>query len=315
MSWTSSANYPRPRRSRCRGITGTPSRPSPVTCKPPPNRPGQPRRNHGNPLPTGPPSHGDPFPRTPGSAGITGNLPTPSPRHMGLRPTPPGHPSQPALRETACHGPVNSVQRPSHIRLNALSTPPDAYQHVHRLVNDLSTARGKSWEGLPETSPGGLATSWPGGCPVVQCQSRGAGCRCTGVQWSRSAQVLIRTRAHLTFRFYFHPRTAIFRLQNAPCLRQTCPLRFKTPSGGVQDESRARNRSSESRASDRTRGPPRPWRAGRPKNFQFSSPLPRQAPDKYPASTRQAVPSLRGRYLLYFVLPGVGVLPMPGEIF
>lgn len=139
---------------------------------------------------------------------------------MGLRPTPPGQPSQPALRETALSTPYNGLLTPSQLRLNALSTPPKPYQHCQRSVNS-------PWEGLPETSPGGLATSWPGGCPVVQCQSRGAGCRCTGVQWSRSAQVLIRTRAHLTFRFYFHPRTAIFRLQNAPCLRQTCPFRFK----------------------------------------------------------------------------------------
>ena len=139
---------------------------------------------------------------------------------MGLRPTPPGHPSQRALRETALSTPYNGL-------LNSFSTPCQHPRNRINTTNDLSTARGKTWEGLPKTSPGGLATTWPGGCPVVQCQSRGAGCRCTGVQWSRSAQVLMRTRAHLTFRFYFHPRTAIFRLQNAPCLRQTCPFRFK----------------------------------------------------------------------------------------
>ena len=139
---------------------------------------------------------------------------------MGLRPTPPGHPSQRALRETALSTPYNGL-------LNSFSTPCQHPRSRINTTNDLSTARWKTWEGLPKTSPGGLATTWPGGCPVVQCQSRGAGCRCTGVQWSRSAQVLMRTRAHLTFRFYFHPRTAIFRLQNAPCLRQTCPLRFK----------------------------------------------------------------------------------------
>lgn len=155
--------------------------------------------------------------------------PSPHPPHVTWGSAPP-------LRDTLLNGRsarllcqlrTTASSHPPHTLLNALSTPPRPYQHVHRPVNDLSTARGKTWEGLPKTSPGGLATTWPGGCPVVQCQSRGAGCRCTGVQWSRSAQVLMRTRAHLTFRFYFHPRTAIFRLQNATCLRQTCPLRFK----------------------------------------------------------------------------------------
>ena len=132
MSWTSSANSHRPRRSRGRGITGTPSRPSPVTCKPPPNRPGQPRRNHGNSLPTDPPSHGDPFPRTPGSAGITGTLPTPSPRHMGLRPTPPGHPSQPALRETPLSTPYNGL-------LTSVSTPSQRPVNTPERVSTLPT--------------------------------------------------------------------------------------------------------------------------------------------------------------------------------
>ena len=158
-----------------------------------------------------------------GSAGITGNLPTPSPRHMGLRPP---------LRDTLLNR--RSARLLCQLRTTASSPPSQRRVNTPKTVSTLSTicqqpvgSPGKTWEGLPKTSPGGLATTWPGGCPVVQCQSRGAGCRCTGVQWSRSAQVLMRTRAHLTFRFYFHPRTAIFRLQNATCLRQTCPLRFK----------------------------------------------------------------------------------------
>ena len=164
---------------------------SPVTWGPLPTY-SRLRRNHGNPPHTLPTSHGAP-PHPSGTPFSTG-----APRDCS----------------------VNSVQRPPQLLLNALSTPPKPHQHCQRSVNS-------PWGGFPKTSPGGLATTWPGGCPVVQCQSRGAGCRCTGVQWSRSAQVLMRTRAHLTFRFYFHPRTAIFRLQNAACLRQTCPLRFK----------------------------------------------------------------------------------------
>lgn len=244
---------------------------------------------------------GDPFPRTPGSAGITGNLPTPSPRHMGLRPTPPGHPSQPALRETALSTPYN-------VRLTDLSTPSQRRINTPEAVSTLSTPyqhRGKTWEGLPKTSPGGLAKSWPGGCPVVQCQSRGAGCRCTGVQWSRSAQVLIRTRAHLTFRFYFHPRTAFSRLQNGPCLRQTCPLRFKNAIWRVPR--RVPSQWSIFRVpSQRPNLGAAAALAGRAaKNFSIFTPRgpasTRQVPGKYPASC----PSLRGIYLLYFMLSGV----------
>lgn len=174
---------------------------SPVTWGPLPTY-SRLRRNHGKPPHTLTTSHGAP-PHPSGTPFSTG-----APRDCS----------------------VNSVQRPSHVRLTDLSTPSQRRINTPEAVSTLSTPyqhRGKTWEGLPKTSPGGLATTWPGGCPAVQCQSRGAGCRCTGVQWSRSAQVLIRTRAHLTFRFYFHPRTAISRLQNAPCLRQTCPFRFK----------------------------------------------------------------------------------------
>lgn len=221
---------------------------------------------------------------------------------MGLRPTPPGHPSQPALRETALSTPYN-------VHLTDLSTPSQRRINTPEAVSTLSTPyqhRGKTWGGLPKTSPGGLAKSWPGGCPIVQCQSRGAGCRCTGVQWSRSAQVLMRTRAHLTFRFYFHPRTALFRLQNAPCLRQTCPLRFKIAiwRGPRRVPSQRPNLGAAAALAGRAA-----------KNFSIFLPAhpatTRQVPCKYPASC----PSLRGRYLLYFVLPGVGVLPVPWEIF
>lgn len=235
--------------------------------------------------------------------------------------------SAPPLRDTLlnrrsarllCHGPVNSVQRPSHARLTDLSTPSQRRINTPEAVSTLSTPyqhRGKTWEGLPKTSPGGLAKSWPGGCPVVQCQSRGAGCRCTGVQWSRSAQVLIRTRAHLTFRFYFHPRTAFFRLQNGPCLRQTCPLRFKNAIW--RGPRRVPSQGSIFRVpSQRPNLVAAAALAGRAaENFSIFLPAhpasTRQVPCKYPASC----PSLRGRYLLYFVLPGVGVLPVPWEIF
>ena len=174
----------------------------------------------------GTPSHVLPAP--PESRELPPDPPHTLPTSHGAPPHPSGTPL--LIRRSArllCHGPINSVQRPSHILLNAFSTTSQHPRSRINTTNSLSTARGKTREGLPETSPGGLATAWPGGCPVVQCQSRGAGCRCTGVQWSRSAQVLMRTRAHLTFRFYFHSRTAIFRLQTAPCLRQTCPFRFK----------------------------------------------------------------------------------------
>lgn len=180
MSWTSSANSPRPRRSRGRGITGTTSRPSPVTCKPPPNPTRSPRRNHGNNFPTGPPSHGDPFPHPPGSAGITGTLPTPSPRHMGLRPTPPGHPSQRALRETALSTPYNGL-------INSFSTP---CQHPRSRINmstDLSTIcqqpvgrRGKVSRRRP---PEGWRRRGPEGAQLCSASpaERGAGARgCSG---------------------------------------------------------------------------------------------------------------------------------------
>lgn len=151
--------------------------------------------------------------------------PSPHPPHVTWGSAPP-------LRDTLLNG--RSARLLCQLRTTASSPPSQRRVNTPKTVSTLSTicqqpvgSPGKTWEGLPKTSPGGLATTWPGGCPVVQCQSRGAGCRCTGVQWSRSAQVLMRTRAHLTFRFYFHPRTAIFRLQNATCLRQTCPLRFK----------------------------------------------------------------------------------------
>lgn len=227
---------------------------------------------------------------------------------MGLRPTPPGHPSSTGAPRDC---PVNSVQRPSHVPLNAFSTP---YQHPRSRINTVN-ALSTPWEGLPKASPGGLAKSWPGGCPGVQCQSRGAGCRCTGVQWSRSAQVLIRTRAHLTFRFYFHPRTALFRLQNAPCLRQTCPLRFKIAIW--RGPRRVPSQESIFRVpSQRPNLGAAAALAGRAaKNFSIFLPAhpaaTRQVPCKHPSSC----PSLRGRYLLYFVLSGVGVLPVPWEIF
>ena len=127
----------------------------------------------------------------------------------------------------------------------------------------------------------------------MQCQSRGAGCRCTGVQWSRSAQVLMRTRAHLTFRFYFHPRTAFSRLQNGACLRQTCPLRFKNAIWRVPR--RVPSQESIFRVpSQRPNLGAAAALAGRAaKNFQFSPSRdpasPRQVPDKHPTSPRQAV--------------------------
>lgn len=136
MSWTSSANSPRPRRSRGRESRELLPDPPPSHVNLPPS-----------PTPT-PPSESRELPpdRSPVTWGTPSHVLPAPPESRETSPHPPHVTwgSAPPLRDTLlnrrsarllCHGPVNSVQRPSQLRLNALSTPPNTYQHCQRSVN------------------------------------------------------------------------------------------------------------------------------------------------------------------------------------